>query len=235
MKNKFLSVILSAILSVSIIGSANCSAEFKETYTFKELLAMSDDEFASLSGADEALKSIKAVPDESGISENGILSGTCIAFVDGDTSWYKANLTENLLNELLNDSMDYSISSPTDISGDLFYNHGLSVTLTEFNGGIDATNENTAILAKLFYCLQQIGDFSYLKLDEYFDYSSDTKVISGDVNIDEKVDLYDVIWICSHIINKFTLTENQIKIADVNDDGVTDLYDAIEIAKALLP
>ena len=67
-------------------------------------------------------------------------------------------------------------------------------------------------------------------------YSSgtDEKVLNGDVNFDKMVDLYDVIWIASDLVDIFKLTEGQQKVGDVNKDGVCDLYDAIAIAETLM-
>jgi len=59
-------------------------------------------------------------------------------------------------------------------------------------------------------------------------------VIAGDVNIDKKVDLYDVIWIASDLADIFDFTEGQQAIGDVNEDGECNLYDAVEIAKGLM-
>ena len=73
-----------------------------------------------------------------------------------------------------------------------------------------------------------------MPVDTLFPPSQERELIKGDVNVDETVDLYDVIWIGGHLINKFELTEGQQSVGDINSDGVCDLYDAIEISKQLM-
>lgn len=64
--------------------------------------------------------------------------------------------------------------------------------------------------------------------------SEKKEVFTGDVNLDDTVDLYDAVWIASHLVHVFELSEGQQKVADVNSDGMCNLYDAVEIAKTLM-
>lgn len=57
----------------------------------------------------------------------------------------------------------------------------------------------------------------------------------GDIDKNEKIDLYDVIFVAKYIMGMTELNEEQEALADYNTDGVVDLYDAIEIAKTLMP
>ena len=110
------------------------------------------------------------------------------------------------------------------------------MNLTNYYGkSIQATEEDIFIHSKVLYCIRQVCDFTYVPVDTLFPPSQERELIKGDVNLDETVDLYDAVWIGSHLINIFTLTDSQLSIGDVTGDGVCDLYDAIEIARTLLP
>ncbi|MCM1226834.1 MAG: leucine-rich repeat protein [Clostridium sp.] len=56
----------------------------------------------------------------------------------------------------------------------------------------------------------------------------------GDVDGNDKIDLYDAIIICKCIIGADDVTEEQKKYADVNGDGKIDLYDAIYVAECMI-
>lgn len=58
---------------------------------------------------------------------------------------------------------------------------------------------------------------------------------TGDVDMNEKIDLYDVIFIAKYIMGMTELNEEQASLADYNSDNKVDLYDAIGIATTLLP
>lgn len=73
-----------------------------------------------------------------------------------------------------------------------------------------------------------------IKYNRTFDYITTALVVKGDVTGNGKLDLYDAIAICKHIMGMTKLTAEQEKVADITGDGKIDLYDAIEIAKALL-
>lgn len=127
-------------------------------------------------------------------------------------------------------SIQYEASEP--IINEGVYKHDYFIEFTDLYG-LEDTDENIILHAKLLYCLKQVLDFGYFPVGNSLDIST-KEIISGDVNLDETVDLYDVIWIGSHLINKFKLTERQQTVGDVNNDGVCDLYDAIEIAKKIM-
>lgn len=58
--------------------------------------------------------------------------------------------------------------------------------------------------------------------------------ILGDVNFDDRIDLYDAIEIAHYLADKKYFVSEQLKAADINKDNKVDLYDAIEIAKTLV-
>lgn len=58
---------------------------------------------------------------------------------------------------------------------------------------------------------------------------------TGDVDMNEKINLYDAIFIAKYIMGMNELDEEQASLADYNGDNRVDLYDAIEISKTLLP
>lgn len=150
---------------------------------------------------------------------------------------YRANETEQNLHELLEDSLEYEIISPINVSvtdGAIYYDYLLSITFPEYNN-VAVSDENILTFIKIRQCVNQIIPLYNNRLCNPISISTDKKqVLTGDVNLDETVDLYDVIWIGGHLINKFELTEGQQSVGDINSDGVCDLYDAIEISKQLM-
>ncbi len=61
-----------------------------------------------------------------------------------------------------------------------------------------------------------------------------SETIKGDVTGDEKVNLYDAIAICRHIMGAVKLEEDKMDAADYNSDTKVDLYDVIGIAKFMM-
>ncbi|MCM1227456.1 MAG: dockerin type I repeat-containing protein [Clostridium sp.] len=60
------------------------------------------------------------------------------------------------------------------------------------------------------------------------------KYKSGDVNMDENIDLYDAIRIAESMANIKTLTDVEFVLADIDGNDKVDLYDAIEVAKIMI-
>lgn len=57
---------------------------------------------------------------------------------------------------------------------------------------------------------------------------------SGDADMNEKIDLYDVVTIAKHMLGNFEMDDARKILADYDDSGEVDLYDAIGIAKILM-
>ncbi len=57
--------------------------------------------------------------------------------------------------------------------------------------------------------------------------------VAGDINADGKCEVADVVLLQKWLVNKGTLTENQLKIADVNKDGKINVFDLIIIKRII--
>lgn len=57
----------------------------------------------------------------------------------------------------------------------------------------------------------------------------DKKVISGDVNLDGKIDVNDVTLLQRYIAGESVLTDDAVKAADFNKDRIIDVIDATAI------
>ncbi len=55
--------------------------------------------------------------------------------------------------------------------------------------------------------------------------------IYGDINMDNKVNIYDLILMNNHILAQSSLTEKQCERADLIKDGSIDIFDMIELRK----
>lgn len=87
----------------------------------------------------------------------------------------------------------------------------------------------TAMVMTLFVSSSSLQTF----VNEIDTYAAETDVILGDVNGDERVDVFDLTLIKREIINPGTTSIN-LTAADVNADGVVDVKDAIEVQDFLL-
>lgn len=227
-KIKIISLITTVFMIISTLSSFMVNAEETEEklYTLEELFAMSDDEFFALKGADILYE----FP-----CDDTCCSGSIFRMDVLGKDYYIPNVTETEIKKLLGDTVEYDMSSPIEFDKhDLYFQVMFSVWFPEFNCQLDET-EKIIKFAKCWYCVDQV-----ISLDYYWnniDLSvepSNEKIITGDVNLDKTVDLYDVVWIAKHLINVFELTEGQQAVGDINEDGKTDLYDAIGIAKTLI-
>lgn len=242
---KIISLIISGIMAISMLGATVNAAESDEKlYTLKELIAMSDEDFLDLEGAkkfyneiyEDAHKAIYSLD-----STETFFELTGVFYVVSPNSLpkpgYKANLTEKQLNYLLDDSIEYDMTTPINLfkwNDDPYrYIQMMTVFFPEYHTDV-ITEDNIMILSKSYYCINQVLPLKYSPSDVDFGLGPGEIVIQGDVNVDEIFDLYDAIWIAKHLVHTFTLTKGQQEIGDMNGDGVCDLYDVIEIAKSLL-
>lgn len=63
---------------------------------------------------------------------------------------------------------------------------------------------------------------------------SENSYVTGDVNNDGTVDIFDAVKIAKYVIGGESLSEENISIADVNGDGEANIYDATAIAKTAI-
>lgn len=87
----------------------------------------------------------------------------------------------------------------------------------------------TAAVMTLFVSSSSLQTF----VNEIDAHAAETDVVLGDVNGDERVDVFDLTLIKREIINPGTISIN-LTAADVNADGVVDVKDAIEVQDFLL-
>ena len=87
----------------------------------------------------------------------------------------------------------------------------------------------TAAAMTLFVSSSSLQTF----VNEIDAHAAETDVILGDVNNDDRVDVFDLCLVKREIINPGTTSIN-LAAADVNIDGVVDVKDAIEIQDFLL-
>ena len=257
--------LVAALMSVSVIGFSSVAAEEynEKMYTLKELLEMSKEEYFEEFPEAEApfneqkqfyedekentIEKFQAGYDPDLENYEEMLENEISMVYTVEARFgcsvlredeYRANETEQNLHELLEDSLEYEIISPINVSvtdGAIYYDYLLSITFPEYNN-VAVSDENILTFIKIRQCVNQIIPLYNNRLCNPISISTDKKqVLTGDVNLDETVDLYDAVWIGSYLINKFSFTESQLSIGDVNGDGICDLYDAIEIAKTLLP
>ena len=193
---------------------------------------MSDEEFLNLDNAPEYYNEVtwRMV----GIDETLVINPQFMSIIDPENTRYKANITEMLIQELCSDTFNFYMDIPIEISDEHLYANEFSVYLLSKEYSFEPTDENIMLMAKITYCLNQVMDFFYLGTN-LLDIPSDNEtIITGDVNLDRAVDLYDAIWIASDLADIFDFTEGQQAIGDVNEDGECNLYDAVEIAKTLM-
>lgn len=127
-------------------------------------------------------------------------------------------------------------ASVTSIGYAAFYNcaNMTDITITNSSCAI-YDSANTIYSGAKMHVAEKSTAYDYaIKYGRTFDYITTALVVKGDVTGNGKLDLYDAIAICKHIMGMTKLTAEQEKVADITGDGVIDLYDAIEIARALL-
>ncbi len=127
-------------------------------------------------------------------------------------------------------------ASVTSIGYAAFYNCANMTDITITNSSCSIYDSaNTICASAKMHVAEKSTAYDYaIKYGRMFDYITTALVVKGDVTGNGKLDLYDAIAICKHIMGMTKLTAEQEKVADITGDGKIDLYDAIEIAKSLL-
>lgn len=151
---------------------------------------------------------------------------------------YIPNVTEKNL-EYIFGGYTYCINSPienfeTNDDG-MYFDYQLSIRFDDLEQEkYEVNDENIMFKSKFNTCIEQVVPYLTYSAAPV---SSSTKkaAVTGDVNLDEAVDLYDAVWIASHLVHIFDLSEGQQKVGDVNGDEACNLYDAVKIAKTLMP
>ena len=81
----------------------------------------------------------------------------------------------------------------------------------------------------------RVGDSTNDKFYEAeFTYGAAPSIIYGDVNNDKKIDSRDALAIVNYVLEKITLTDDQLIAANVNADKVVDSRDALMIVNYVL-
>ncbi|MDE6087453.1 MAG: leucine-rich repeat protein [Oscillospiraceae bacterium] len=81
--------------------------------------------------------------------------------------------------------------------------------------------------------LESGGNESILKANMHYMPASD-KIIAGDVDLDEKTTILDVVILQKYLLNQYRLTEQEFARADVNQDSVVNIYDLCILKKNLV-
>ncbi len=269
-KTKFLSALtataISACMMFGTLGTAsacsNCNpptdevhgmGDMPDYYTLDQLFKMNDEEFLALECDGISAKGLydviemnkNKVTTLSNTTEYGGISGSLMRRLNDEDygSVYTANITEADLENLIGNTVDYSIVSPISITspGLEFTPYYADIIWVEFPDYYlsaeedNITDEQVVEFAKCWFCVSQIiSDFELYGYDNDMSIPDNGEVLDGDVNFDKNFNLYDVIWIAKSLINEFELTEAQVIVADTNGDGVADLHDAINLAKKLM-
>lgn len=233
---KTLAILSAAVMSFLMIPCFGVSATEAEEklYTLEELFAMSDEEFLELGEMAEACKVI--VEKKLILGETNLYGNFSVSLKDS-LYGYQSITTENKIESVLGDTLAYEYGTPlTKLMTNSYYWDSIDITFIDYYNddlGIDGTSENIMNHAKILYCLKQIDNYSYTS-NANVDSSSEENVIIGDVTLDQKVDLYDAVWISKDLIGVFEFPETLNAVGDLNNDGMCDLYDVIEIAKTLI-
>lgn len=240
-KTKILSVIISAIMSVSMIsGVFSAGAEDTETklYTLDELLAMSDEEFLAIPEEAYGMTAEYCFSQVEAVSETfGYTSAFAAELIDKKVEFeYIPNVTENEISELIGDTIECGMSGIAIVAYEPYYTDTFNFYVYEFDELMadKSPKDINMMLAKVMYCVRQIIPVTNMEaaLPKGDDYKE--PVVTGDVNFDKTVDLYDVIWISKGLTKQFQLTDSQLVIADVNNDGIVNVFDRIMLSRKML-
>jgi len=236
---KFISKITSIILFSTFLGIMSVNAQ-EDYYTLEEILAVPDDVFWSEEYADPDV-SFDVFFDYfyeycTYSNENGqvVMNSSVHADLSEDEK-YIPNITEKKIKRAVGTDVEYNLVTPIDFPNGLVYDYSCRFYFPSLNGEV-CSKEKLMLLEKMSYSIMQFfnTNFSLSSNLPRATALAPESVIAGDVNIDKKVDLYDVIWIASDLADIFDFTEGQQAIGDVNEDGECNLYDAVEIAKGLM-
>ena len=53
--------------------------------------------------------------------------------------------------------------------------------------------------------------------------------LSGDVNLDDTINIQDILLVINHVLGNNNLTDNQLIQSDVNNDSIIDILDIISL------
>lgn len=219
-KGKMVSLLLSGLMAISALGSFTASAEDEHLYTFKELEAMSEEEFLTLDNAKSDYETIKYLA-----YKNDYLKFRFVGNSLNDSS-YKYGKTEEAIYELFEDSVEFDLNSPATAEDDNYYYWYITINNDDLvYKSEEITDEKCLFMAKSYYCLKQVCDVNYSPVKELLL----TNVFYGDANQDGKVDITDAALIAKKVAGR--KTDELPGAADFNNDGKKDIRDAAKIAK----
>lgn len=262
--NKIISIFTASIIcccfGLSTLPVSAVSTESNnEKYTLEELFAMSKEEFFDLkitdyftgeyyynTFCDYTLEIFDYYKEQYNESKMYLSANFVKSLKDEDENViYTANITEMEIEELIGDTAECIITSPITIDTDSttdnvrWGSRKIHVNFPEYESLFEDTTivpEDKALeIAKCWYCISQIIPMQYNSVLYCGSEDDGFNVKDGDVNVDNTIDLYDVIWIASDLAGVFDFTEGQKVIGDVNADEECNLYDAVDIAKTLMP
>ena len=58
--------------------------------------------------------------------------------------------------------------------------------------------------------------------------------LSGDVNLDETINIQDILLVINHVLGNNNLTDDQLVQSDVNNDSIIDILDIISLVNFIL-
>nr|MDE6730024.1 leucine-rich repeat protein [Oscillospiraceae bacterium] len=102
-----------------------------------------------------------------------------------------------------------------------------------FYNGTRADWQNVAISEQDNAKMELGGNESIFKANIHYIPVSD-EIIAGDVDLDEKTTILDVVILQKYLLNQYRLTEQEYARADLNQDSVVNIYDLCILKKNLI-
>ena len=104
-----------------------------------------------------------------------------------------------------------------------------------YNAQIPSQNEDGMI----DYYIQAIdlsGKFETLPMAGYFSFSvvGGSPAVSGDINMDDVVNVLDVVLAVNYVLGSTELNDYQQQIADMNNDNIVNILDIILIVNTII-
>ncbi|MDE7122310.1 MAG: dockerin type I repeat-containing protein, partial [Oscillospiraceae bacterium] len=93
--------------------------------------------------------------------------------------------------------------------------------------------QNVAISEQDNSKMESGGNESIFKANMHYIPVSD-EIIAGDVDLDEKTTILDVVILQKYLLNQYRLTEQEYARADLNQDSVVNIYDLCILKKNLI-